>query len=450
MNATHLHVFIDRIDAFVGELIDELAPAPTPGDHAERTLFHLLGNPRRVFDDQHLLTVLKVAVCAVNLFNHVLAATAAAVEHAGVPAREYVRSSAELLTGLGVAPASAYRTARVGRAAHALAAVTRAQRLGGVSIEFADAVGKGIAHIASRSELSEADTAELVTKLMIQTTPAEVNKAARAIAISRASESARTGESETTVSVAENSDLNEVTLVQNEEGRITATIDLDVLTGEELHAALDPLCRPVPAPDGSPDPRSAAKRRADGFGQLIRTYLSCSTRPASGGVLPHVTLIRPAATVPSSAVVDIFGFTGPVSTHTADLVNCDCTLEVVRVDADGAPLDVGRSERLFPPKIRKALLVRDGGCAFPGCGRPGSWCDAHHICPWNDGGVTSLDNGVLLCRRHHTLIHHGEWQVYLGADRHPWFIPPPAHPDRQPEHLRSHARRTLTSLPAAA
>jgi hypothetical protein len=79
-----------------------------------------------------------------------------------------------------------------------------------------------------------------------------------------------------------------------------------------------------------------------------------------------------------------------------------------------------------------------------------SWCDAHHITPWNRGGNTSIDNGVLLCRHHHTMIHHGGWQVYLGPDRHPWFIPPhdPAGPE--PQHLRSHARRTMTDLPTAA
>jgi hypothetical protein len=221
---------------------------------------------------------------------------------------------------------------------------------------------------------------------------------------------------------------------------------VDALTGEELLTALDPLCRPIPLPDGSPDPRPVGRRRADALGQLVRTYLANSRRPASGGVLPHVTLIRPHA----PGFVDTLGFTGPVSAVTADLITCDSTVGRVIVDGNGVPLDVGRSERLFTPAIRKGLAVRDGGCAHPGCGRPVSWCDAHHITPWNRGGKTCLDNGVLLCRLHHTAIHHGGWQVYLGPDRHPWFIPPhdPAGPE--PAHLRSHARRTMTDLPTAA
>ena len=73
-----------------------------------------------------------------------------------------------------------------------------------------------------------------------------------------------------------------------------------------------------------------------------------------------------------------------------------------------------------------------------------------HIQPVSRGGPTSLDNGVLFCRRHHTVIHHSDWQVYLGSDRHPWFIPPREAAGPEPAHLRSHARRTMTDLPAAA
>ncbi|KAA0118100.1 HNH endonuclease signature motif containing protein [Mycolicibacterium sp. P9-22] len=436
MDATHLDTFIDA-------LIDELTPVPAPEDDADRRLCHLLDSPRRVLDEQPLLAVLVAAVTARNLLDHVIAQAVAATERMGIPARKQLRSGADLLTSLGVAPGAAHRAARVGRAAHTLPALTRAQRLGGVGIEFADAVGKGITHIDNRVPLSEEDRAKVVTKLMIQTTPAQVAEKARAMAIDKAGAQP---EDDQSVPVAENSDLNEMTVVVTEEGRVAATFDVDALTGEELLTALDPLCRPIPLPDGSPDPRPVGKRRADALGQLVRTYLSHSHRPMSGGVLPHVSLIRPAA----AGFVDTLGFTGPVSAVTADLITCDSTLGTVIVDGNGAPLDVGRSERLFTPAIRKGLAVRDGGCAHPGCGRPVSWCDAHHIIPWGSDGTTSIDNGVLLCRRHHTAIHHGGWQVYLGPDRHPWFIPPHKPGEAEPAHLRSHARRTMTDLPTAA
>ena len=436
MDATHLDTVIDA-------LIDDLAVAPPPEDDADRRLCDLLDSPRRIVDEQPLLAVLVAAVTARNLLDHVVAQAVAAAERAGIPARRHLSSGGELLISCGMAPGAAYRAVRVGRAAHMLPALTRAQRLGGIGIEFADAVGKGVAHINNRVSLSEQDRAGVVTTLMIQTTPSQVAEKARAIAIDR---TGAQPEDDQSVPVAENADLNDMTLIQTDDGRVAASLDLDGLTGEELLAALDPLCRPIPLPDGSPDPRPVGKRRADAFGQIMRTYLSHSLRPMSGGVLPHVTLIRPAA----PGFVDTLGFTGPITASTADLITCDSTLTSVTVDAAGAPLDVGRAERLFTPAIRKGLAVRDGGCAHPGCGRPVSWCDAHHITPWGSGGATSLDNGVLLCRLHHTAIHHGGWQVYLGADRHPWFIPPhdPAGPE--PAHLRSHARRTMTDLPTAA
>ena len=70
-------------------------------------------------------------------------------------------------------------------------------------------------------------------------------------------------------------------------------------------------------------------------------------------------------------------------------------------------LDVGRTTRVVPAAIRRALALRDKGCAHPGCTRPHHWCDAHHKVHWVDGGETSLDNLVLLCRRHHRMVHEG-------------------------------------------
>jgi Domain of unknown function (DUF222)/HNH endonuclease len=445
-----IHMDATQLETFVDALIDDLTPAPPPESDADRRLFDLLDCPRRVLDEPPLLAVLAAAVTLRNLVDHVIAQAVAAAERLGIPARRHLSSGADLLTSLGVSPGAAYRAARVGRAAHTMPALTQAQRLGGIGIEFADAIGKGVTHIHSRVPLSEQDRAAVVTKLMIEATPSDVAKKARAIAIDKATTQPP---EDGAVPVAENADLNDMTLVQTDDGRVSATLDLDLLTGEELMAALDPLCRPIPLPDGSPDPRPTGRRRADAVGQILRTYLSSSQRPTSGGVLPHVTLIRPTpaalAAVSGDGAVDTLGFGGPISASTADLITCDSTVGVVTVDGAGAPLDVGRAERLFTPVIRKGLAVRDCGCAYPGCGRPVSWCDAHHITPWSHGGTTSLDNGVLLCRLHHTAIHHGGWQVYLGPDRHPWFIPP--HTDGpEPQHLRSHARRTMTDLPTAA
>jgi hypothetical protein len=86
---------------------------------------------------------------------------------------------------------------------------------------------------------------------------------------------------------------------------------------------------------------------------------------------------------------------------------------------------------------RRALAQRDRGCAFPGCECPAQWADAHHIVFWRRFGVTALDNLVLLCRRHHTVIHLEEWTVTMEPDGFPLFHPPPwitGGPRRNPLH----------------
>jgi hypothetical protein len=80
------------------------------------------------------------------------------------------------------------------------------------------------------------------------------------------------------------------------------------------------------------------------------------------------------------------------------------------IEADGAPLTVGRRTRAIPPALRRALATRDGGCRFPGCARR-RFTDAHHIHHWGCGGRTELTNLVLLCRHHHRLVHEGGFDV---------------------------------------
>jgi hypothetical protein len=75
-----------------------------------------------------------------------------------------------------------------------------------------------------------------------------------------------------------------------------------------------------------------------------------------------------------------------------NLLACDPVLSRTVLDAHGVPLDLGRSQRLANRDQRRALRKRDRGCAFPGCDRPPSWCDAHHILDWILGGPTNLDN----------------------------------------------------------
>lgn len=91
---------------------------------------------------------------------------------------------------------------------------------------------------------------------------------------------------------------------------------------------------------------------------------------------------------------------------------CDTATVAVTIDSCGNPLDVGREHRLFTPRQRIALAIRDGGCRWRGCDRPTSYCEAHHIDEWQaDHGRTDIDRGILLCRYHHMQLHHGGWRI---------------------------------------
>ncbi|MFT4260254.1 DUF222 domain-containing protein [Microbacterium sp.] len=91
---------------------------------------------------------------------------------------------------------------------------------------------------------------------------------------------------------------------------------------------------------------------------------------------------------------------------------CESGVVEVTVDSFGNPLDVGREKRLFTPRQRIGLAIRDGGCRWRGCDRPASTCEAHHIDEWHaDAGRTDIDRGILLCRFHHMQLHHGGWRI---------------------------------------
>jgi hypothetical protein len=119
--------------------------------------------------------------------------------------------------------------------------------------------------------------------------------------------------------------------------------------------------------------------------------------------------------VSSSGMIECGDRVVDVSAETSARLTCDAAVVVIREDAGGAALDVGRKTRTIPAAIRRALETRDTGCRFPGC--TARRCEAHHVVHWADGGPTCLDNLVLLCRRHHRLLHEGGYTMHSGAGR---------------------------------
>jgi hypothetical protein len=114
-----------------------------------------------------------------------------------------------------------------------------------------------------------------------------------------------------------------------------------------------------------------------------------------------------------------------ICAETLRRVACDCGL--LAAGHEGRALNIGRRARSIPPAIRRALMLRDRGCAFPGCPHT-RFLHAHHLRHWLHGGATSLDNLLLLCSFHHHLVHEGGWRISAEADRGFLFQPPGGDP----------------------
>jgi len=109
-------------------------------------------------------------------------------------------------------------------------------------------------------------------------------------------------------------------------------------------------------------------------------------------------------------------FSLPISSVAVQRMACDCSVTRVLLSQESLVMDVGRAKPIVSSSLRRALQVRDGHCRWPGCERTASKCDGHHLVHWVNGGPTELDNLVLLCRRHHRMVHEGGWQLIKCDD----------------------------------
>ena len=157
------------------------------------------------------------------------------------------------------------------------------------------------------------------------------------------------------------------------------------------------------------DKRPMPRRLADAQIGICRFWLDHNTTvETSGGEKPHITV-----TVPYEILTGTRRQLPELDGHAIDpstLRRWACDAGIVRIitDADSQPIDVGRRTRTIPPALRRALDLRDNGCTWEGCHAPSSWCDAHHIIHWAEGGDTNLTNTQLLCRKHHTRTHRDD------------------------------------------
>lgn len=210
--------------------------------------------------------------------------------------------------------------------------------------------------------------------------------------------------------------LADGTKPQPADGITLATVGRRMVVRGELHgggaesvaAAIDAFAPAPTAEDGT----TAAERRAAGLVRVCELAMGRSTDPGAEPARPSVSYLTHERVAGGPEPMTLGMFTGVIGPAERDRILCDCDRTEIVVDDDGLALDVGRSTRVWPTAIRKAIIARDGHCQWPGCDTPAVWCDAHHFVHWEAGGPTNVANGVLLCRRHHTFLHkHPAWRT---------------------------------------
>lgn len=205
------------------------------------------------------------------------------------------------------------------------------------------------------------------------------------------------------------------------DGMVRVDGDLDPEAGETVLTALRAVLDSEARSEHAADDRAPAQRRADALGEICRGWLERTDRPEVAGERPHLSVTVPVEAlagigtglgtraVPDGAgdpsVAPSLDHVGCIDAATVRRLACDASVTRVVLGPRSEPLDVGRRTAVVSPAIRRAVVVRDRRCRFPGCDRPPPWCDAHHVRHWVDGGRTSVDNLILLCRRHHRLTH---------------------------------------------
>jgi hypothetical protein len=227
------------------------------------------------------------------------------------------------------------------------------------------------------------------------------------------------------------------------QGRLTATV------GAQLQAVLDPLARlrssSIEDEHGNvipiPDKRPSVQRLHDALDEACGRLLKSADQPAVGGI--------PASVILTVPLEDLLVKAGFAETSDGTMLNSQQLLRIADeaeiwptiINHNNVPLALGRTQRLASRGQTMALIARDGGCSFPGCTHPPSWCDRHHILDWILGGRTDLENLTLLCRHHHTHFLQKGWTCRINTDGLPEWLPPRWIDPAQRPQLNTRIRR---------
>jgi Domain of unknown function (DUF222) len=226
----------------------------------------------------------------------------------------------------------------------------------------------------------------------------------------------------------------ELRLWDRRDGRLGLEGYLECEHSAAFRSLIEQFAAPRPATDSIPDDRTAAQRNADALLEVCGLARAANDCPTTAGEPPHLTVTIDWDALRAGLGVATLDYGTHISAAEARRWACDAKIIPVVLGGKSEPLDVGRATRTVPLSIRRALVARDRGCAFPGCDRPPGMCEAHHCRHWIDNGETSVENCLLLCETHHRHVHHTGWEILIHHG-HVEFIPPAIiDPTRTPLH----------------
>ncbi|QDO89325.1 DUF222 domain-containing protein [Ornithinimicrobium ciconiae] len=206
-------------------------------------------------------------------------------------------------------------------------------------------------------------------------------------------------------------------------GLTRLTIDAPDADAALLEGVLNgPLAAPAPAQDGTADQRSWGQRAYDALIMVINRGMSNPGSPPSSGRASVMITIKADPTTGKPVGAGVTALGQILDPEQVGRFACTGDVTPIALGDYGEPLYLGRTVRLATPGQFKALLVRDGGCTFAGCTVPGTYCDAHHLAWWSREGGTDILNLVLLCPRHHTLVHDKDLTATIRGSNVTWHL----------------------------
>lgn len=345
-----------------------------------------------------------------------------------------------LVDGRTVSPRAARTLVRLAHELEASPTVSEALASARVSVEQASTITAGLTRLPSDLTLATVHAvAETLVGYADEFGPAAlrrlVNRAVETVApeVAEAVDAAVVARME-----REQARTRYLTWWRDDDGGLGFSGKLSSVPGEQLVSLVTALStgrRHADAIAGEQPTLSQAC--ADALADIVAHYASCGhgrcgLAPRAGGERPRVIVtIAYDALLANLGGASLLGPGEPLTPAQARRLACDAGILPAVLGGDSQPLDVGREQRLFAGPLRQAILLRDGGCAFPGCDRRPGDCEIHHIVPWWQGGHTRLGNGVALCAHHHHLVEPdpnappgSRWEVTLDPHGLPAFLAP--------------------------